>query len=353
MEVIISVPLFIALVSVVIYSISVALRARKLAKKRFIVLIETLRSNADAASDMSRALTHSVNSTLHSLHSANVIARASDYSSRPMVESRLNMLTRGSLSEPPPDVYEINFLIRSITLTQRVVSFAWAPTVCSIAVGSEYQKQTAGCIQSHEKYARSRGYNYVTVDTAPLHFERPAPWLKVLLILKLLKEREANIFYIDADALITNEHYDTRADFNSLEQKGASLLLTEDEAGLNSGVMFIRNCLKAQALFELLWMYDADVHNGTWEQAALKSIVNQFPQVRSEILIEADAKKFNSFPVERNLFHGTHIRQVWTKGDFVCHFSGIRMPHLEAFITRYVNALAIAAETRVATDHQA
>jgi len=30
---------------------------------------------------------------------------------------------------------------------------------------------------------------------------------------------------------------------------------------------------------------------------------------------------------------------VWSWNDFICHFSGIRQPHLQSFVERYERAL--------------
>jgi REP element-mobilizing transposase RayT len=82
-----------------------------------------------------------------------------------------------------------------------------------------------------------------------------------------------------------------------------------------------------------------DVHHRLFEQNALQILIEGSKEISSAILVEADQKKFNSFPIERNLFHATRTHQVWSHGDFICHFSGIRTPHLERYIADYAKAL--------------
>ena len=35
----------------------------------------------------------------------------------------------------------------------------------------------------------------------------------------------------------------------------------------------------------------------------------------------------------------TNPKNVWAPGDFVCHFSGIRSPHLEKLIDQYAGKM--------------
>ena len=124
--------------------------------------------------------------------------------------------------------------------------------------------------------------------------------------------------------------------------------------------MFIRNCVEAKALMELIWLYDADVDNNTWEQFSLRYLVDNFPEVRRQILVESNPKEFNSFPLERGIFYPTVAAHCWSRGDFICHFSGIREPYLQSYIERYSRALSayegcayIPALKRVSEPHEA
>ena len=141
--------------------------------------------------------------------------------------------------------------------------------------------------------------------------------------------------------MITNCAKSVESYFRRLVEADACMLLTEDEDGVNSGVMFIRNCVKTKALIELIWLYDADVGNNTWEQFSLRFSIDNFPEVRRQILVEFNPKEFNSFPLEREIVFQRRRRSVGRGGRFICHFSGIREPHLSRYIERYARALKI------------
>ncbi len=264
---------------------------------------------------------------------------ALDFRSRPRVHSRLARLGARKAGVQGDSVYELDNLIRSIELSGEATDSG--VTVCNFAIGDAYRQIVSPCVAGHEAYARRHGHGYRHLSTdPPPALRRPLPWMKVPLLLKLLRETKDDLFYIDADALITNPDRKVEPLLARLEAAQASVLLTEDDGGANAGVMFVRNCDEARDLFELVWLYDVDVREGTWEQFALHGLMNHFPEARQQILIEPDPKLFNSFPVERRQFEPTGEGNIWSKGDFVCHFSCVRQPHLQSLIAKYADAQA-------------
>ncbi len=93
-------------------------------------------------------------------------------------------------------------------------------------------------------------------------------------------------------------------------------------------------------LLDLVWMFDADVENGTWEQHALKTLMDQSEVIRRQVTLEPDQRRFNSFPIERRRFYRTGEASLWHPGDVICHFSGIRSPDLETLIETYATQIA-------------
>ncbi len=145
--------------------------------------------------------------------------------------------------------------------------------------------------------------------------------------------------------MVTDQTFDMQNIFRELDISGKSIFLTEDEAGINCGVMFIRNSAATRALLELIWLVDFDIANLLWEQFALKALMDEYPEVRNAVLIEPNPKRFNSFPIERRLFQKTDSRNIWSSGDFICHFSGIRPPYLADFIASYDRSVNRVAGT--------
>ncbi len=150
------------------------------------------------------------------------------------------------------------------------------------------------------------------------------------------------IIHIDADAMITNLAKSFESEIERLADTGAGILLCEDEEGVNTGVMVIRNCPEAAVLMDLIWSYDADLENSTWEQNSLNFLFDNFLEVRNHILVEDNPKSLHSFPLERSLTFESRPQNIWSRGDRVCHFSGIRQPHLQSFINRYARSLGVA-----------
>ena len=223
-------------------------------------------------------------------------------------------------------------------ISPRFVGPEIGPTViCTIAIGDRYRDSVLPCIQSQIDFAALHGFAFCILDDAPERVERATPWLRIPLITKLLLQGYDRILYIDADAMITNKNFDVLRLFSRLENETKSILLTEDESGVNAGVMFIRNAEAALRVFDLIWLNNTDVDHPLLEQNSLAVLLDDSNEISSTFLFEGDPKTFNSFPVERGQFHLTQPRQIWSQGDFICHFSGIRTPHLERYIADYAS----------------
>lgn len=211
--------------------------------------------------------------------------------------------------------------------------------VCTVAIGTEFRKRVELCLDSHRNFASGRNITLCVLDEPPPYMGRPPAWMKIPLIAKLLLAGYKRILFIDADAMVTNPDFRIEDIFEELENTNRPILVTEDEDGINSGVMLIQNISAAYRLLDLIWLNDSDIHNGTWEQNSLKVLMDASNEIRSLVAIESKPKTINSFPVERRLFHPTRTDQIWSLGDFICHFSGLRSPHLERYISNYATSL--------------
>jgi hypothetical protein len=213
--------------------------------------------------------------------------------------------------------------------------------VCSLALGEAYRAKVQPALDSHRDYARARGLSYAVLQEPPSWSDRPPAWMKIPLIHALLRQGFARVVYIDADALVTNPAFDVEEVFGPAAPEGR-ITLTEDEAGINCGVMFIEDGPAIRRVLDLVWLFDADLTQGTWEQFALKSLMSLSGDVGRHVAIEPDPRRFNSFAPERSRFFRTMERSIWQPGDFLCHFSGIRSPHLEDLVAAHAARLARA-----------
>jgi hypothetical protein len=144
------------------------------------------------------------------------------------------------------------------------------------------------------------------------------------------------IAFFDADALITRADHSLDALFERLSSSRRDLLVSNDESGLNMGVIFAQASPTLPLLLDLIWMYHFDPEHITWEQIAVRTLVDEYPAVQRRILIAEDGRDFNSFPEERAQIHQLHHQAgTWKPGDFVCHFSGIGAPRLQELIPVY------------------
>ena len=214
------------------------------------------------------------------------------------------------------------------------------PIVCTVALGEAYRAKVAGCLKSQREYCRKNGYAYAELTVPPDVMLRAASWYKISMLYSLLKMGYKDVCYIDADALITNPAIRLEGFFERLTAKKKSLLISVDDSGINMGVFFLRNNSSSLRLLDLIWSYDVDLDNGTWEQNALRELLKSHRVLQKIILIAEQPKDFNSFPPERIHFFSNLNKQVnsWTEGDFICHFSGLRSPDLDKLMAKYVAA---------------
>lgn len=260
--------------------------------------------------------------------------------SKPVVRDHFAALGKPTL-EDPRDIKVSYGLSRVIGAIAPAFSAAQTSdtVVCTVAIGADFRKRVALCLESHEKFAAFQNITLCVLDERPPYMGRPAAWMKIPLIAKLLQAGYKRVLFIDADAMVTNLNFSIEDMFAKLAETKCPILVTEDEDGINSGVMFIQNISAAYRLLDLIWLNDSDIQNGTWEQNSLKVLMDASNEIRSLVAIEDDPKRINSFPVERRLFHPTREQQIWSYGDFICHFSGLRTPHLERYIENYATSL--------------
>jgi hypothetical protein len=245
---------------------------------------------------------------------------------------------RAASPEPPEISYGLSRTARGIAplIIRRAREDL---VVCSLALGEAYARTVLPALASQQYFAERRGLGYALLATPPAHLERPPAWMKIPLILNLLDQGFRRVLFIDADALVTDLGFDPDAVFPDAGGMG-SITLAEDEGGVNTGVMFIEDGPATRRVLDLIWLNDSDIHNSTWEQHALKTLIETSGAVRRQVTIEPDARRFNSFPVERNRLYPTPASNTWHPGDFLCHFSGIRQPELGPLVERYATGIA-------------
>jgi len=258
-------------------------------------------------------------------------------------QGHLNALKAGEEEEFPAVSYALASTVRRFFVHHDRERSGRRTAICTVALGDSYRKVVDYCLQSQQRYADRADADYVMLQLKPAHTHHHPAWFKVALVFKCLKEGYDRVLFIDADAMVTN--YDISLDqlFAPLEGRREVLLLAEDEAGLNTGVMLAKKSPATYRLLDLIWTHNLGHHVTNWEQQALIDLMNSYPVVKDYVLIAPDAKAFNSFPYEREHYFRLIQQNNWTPGDFICHFSGIRSPLLEQIISYYVKEYDLGA----------
>jgi hypothetical protein len=208
--------------------------------------------------------------------------------------------------------------------------------VCTIALGDAYRAAVAPCLDSHRSYALRWGFAHADLSAPPSRLLRHPSWYKIPLLLQLLDRGYERIAFLDADALITRPETPLEPLFTQLAASGRDLLIANDESGANMGVIFARAGATLPVLLDLIWNYHFDPGHVTWEQIAVRTLLDDWPAAASRILITGQPRDFNSFPEERQHIHKLHHQaNTWQPGDFICHFSGISAPRLPDLIAQY------------------
>jgi len=212
--------------------------------------------------------------------------------------------------------------------------------VCTIALGDAYRAAVAPCLESHRAYAQKWGLAHADLSQPPSRLLRHPSWYKLPLAYQLLTRGYERIAFFDADALITQPETSLEPLFAKLA--GRDLLISNDESGANMGVFFAQASPTLPALLDIIWNYHFDPGHVTWEQIAVRTLLDDWPAAASRILITEHPRDFNSFPEERQAIHKLHHQaNTWQPGDFVCHFSGIGGSKLTELIALYRQRTAL------------
>jgi hypothetical protein len=262
--------------------------------------------------------------------------RKRNFYSSQSVQSHLEGLREGR--EVGPDDISL-----SLRLAARQLSFQVQnkqadldrPVVCCVALGEAYRKRVRKCLQSHRDYAAFHSYAQIDMSEPPNLMFRSAPWYKIPLLYALLQKGHQNIFQLDADAIVTNGTIKLESYFEELRSAGKSWLLSQDDFGLNTGVLFIRNTPGTLRLLDLIWSYDLNLNHHHWEQHALVELVKNCSLLQKQILIPDEAASFNRYPREFVSPRLNRRLNTWNDGDFICHFAGLRRRDLEEIADAY------------------
>lgn len=156
------------------------------------------------------------------------------------------------------------------------------------------------------------------------HDGRHPCWTKIRLIEANLHQFDW-LFYIDSDAIITNQGQGLEDIIALMDSQGQVLGLCEDANGPNAGVLLIKNCEATRNLFDLVrWENYPGQPPRTDQLSEQKALIYWMGQVMKLGQVGIFAQRvFNSYLY--GLYGGryNYPQGEWCPGDLVLHLPGV------------------------------
>lgn len=210
--------------------------------------------------------------------------------------------------------------------------------VLTLAIGADFRKGLAECLESKRDWCSKQGYDYVEGGEEHWDRSKPIPWSKVGFVLSVLKEAADGdlIFLSDADVLITNPAIRLEDSVIPLLPPEKDLLICIDACGhLNSGNMLMRNTPWLRDFWRRVGCETSLTYHIWWENAAIIKLLETVPADFAKTEVTDKHKLFNAY------LQGIEGQPLWAPGDLLVHFAGIydtkKMAHLVGEIKKKLN----------------
>ena len=160
-------------------------------------------------------------------------------------------------------------------------------------------------LTSKADYCKKWGIDYIEARI-PEDYDRPPAWYKIRLLLDTMKGSGEWLMWCDCDTVIMDEKKNAEDYCDIHESWEIDLQLGRDENGINTGVMFIRDCELMKQLFVLAYSKTEYLNHCWWEQLAIRDAI----------------KEFNHCAAWENCTFNAHPSR-YKEGDFLVHFAGV------------------------------
>jgi hypothetical protein len=194
------------------------------------------------------------------------------------------------------------------------------PTILTLAIGTDYRRRLAACLESKRSYATKHGYTYIEGGEQFWDRTRPIPWSKTAFVLANLQATpDGTLFWLsDSDVLITNPDIRVEDLFHELLPGDKDLLITIDACGhLNSGNLLMRNSPWLREFWGRVDQQRDLTHHIWWENAAIIRLLEMNPADLAKTQVTTEHKRINAY------LQGLPGQPLWAPGDFLIHFAGI------------------------------
>lgn len=210
--------------------------------------------------------------------------------------------------------------------------------VVTMAIGKEYNNTVKSSIENKRRYCKRHGYDFICIKKS-LDKNRPIPWSKIRLLLKILKTKKYKwLFWTDADSLIMNfnikleELIDNNFDFivsgdnNTVDPKDLDLKKWKDNffliPNIITGEFLLKNSKWSENFLTSCYQKTEFINHNWWEQGSIIDMLsfdskNQYWPKTKVIPF----RLLNSF-IKGHYAGSTFVPFIFKKGDFILHFSG-------------------------------
>jgi hypothetical protein len=193
--------------------------------------------------------------------------------------------------------------------------------ILTLAIGADYKRNLAICLESKRKYAEKHGYTYFEGGQEYWDRERPIAWSKIRFWQHILKEYAGQFDYLwisDADVLITNLDLKLEDHVLPLMPAEADLMMNYDSCHhINSGNMIVRPGKWFEQFLDNVWNRKEAIYHIWWENKAMIDEYEENKDAQCKIFINKENHRFNAY------IGGHKGERLWQPGDLLVHFAGI------------------------------
>ena len=197
--------------------------------------------------------------------------------------------------------------------------------ILTLAIGADFCRDLAECLESKRAYATRHGYTYIQGGAEYWDRGRPVAWSKIPFLLAFLRSEAAVAFdfiwFSDADVYITTPDLTLDRVVAAMPADRHLMLNVDSWKNVNSGNMLMRlGGGGTQFLidyFTRVWARTSDLFHIWYENKAMIDEYEAEPATKALIHFNEDVKLFNTY------INGLPGAILWERGDFLVHFAGI------------------------------
>lgn len=153
------------------------------------------------------------------------------------------------------------------------------------------------------------------------------------MLLKLFGSGYDKLYYLDADAFITNPaiRLESVFDFMAGSDYPQNFYITVDAANnVNTGSFFMIKSSQTSMMLDVIWLNKAHPYHWWTDNGSLIDLYERCFAFRKATRVEFKDRKFNAYPKSSYGFSSQ-----WAEGDFVVHFAGLHGEELSQLIAQF------------------